>query len=431
MNESQEHLEQMTQLSWGHSVDIPGLGQVMLSHDGNVLFNPLETCNSSIHIEVPSMLLLNSAKYTDIDVEATAAFLINSNATLDNLTFHGNGHDGLKNGLFIDDKSTLQVQNLTLENALLLNAGELSVGQELNFNGGSCFNAGNLISTAPNSSFKNATYFFNSKKGKITIKEKRPAAGVKPADLSHNRKKRYILDPDRKVDFLVDLGVQTKEGRIINARYDKFRQINRFLEFIEDVLPRLPRDREISILDFGCGKSYLTFAMYYYLKELKEDERHKSEKLYRLACESFIRECGDMFLSIITYRDIKKFRKNLEKRHLSPTTIRIYMTLLKVVIHFAEKRKMCKYEDDPFEDVQLPSANVRELDLTIDELKAIRDLDAPKYNIMVARDIFMLSYYLEGMNLVDILQVDFRKPYIEYYRTKTKNKKQEAVSKLK
>ena len=108
-----------------------------------------------------------------------------------------------------------------------------------------------------------------SKKGKITIKEKRPAAGVKPADLSHNRKKRYILDPDRKVDFLVDLGVQTKEGRIINARYDKFRQINRFLEFIEDVLPRLPRDREISILDFGCGKSYLTFAMYYYLKELK------------------------------------------------------------------------------------------------------------------------------------------------------------------
>ena len=94
-------------------------------------------------------------------------------------------------------------------------------------------------------------------------------------------------------------------------------------------------------------------------------------------------------------------------------------------------RKMCKYEDDPFEYVQLPSANVREFNLTIDELKAIRDLNAPKYNIMVARDIFMLSYYLEGMNLVDILQVDFRKPYIEYYRTKTKNKKQEAVSKLK
>lgn len=52
-------------------------------------------------------------------------------------------------------------------------------------------------------------------------------------------------------------------------KYDKYRQINRFLEFIEDVLPHLPKDREITILDFGCGKSYLTFAMYYYLKELK------------------------------------------------------------------------------------------------------------------------------------------------------------------
>lgn len=108
-----------------------------------------------------------------------------------------------------------------------------------------------------------------SKKGKLTIKEKKSSAPQKPADLSHNRRKKYILDPEKKVDFLVDLGIQTKEGRIVNARYDKFRQINRFLEFIEDILPQLPRDREISILDFGCGKSYLTFAMYHYLKELK------------------------------------------------------------------------------------------------------------------------------------------------------------------
>ena len=108
-----------------------------------------------------------------------------------------------------------------------------------------------------------------SKKGKVTVKEKRGSACVKQPDLSHNRKKQYILDPERKVDFLVDLGVQTKEGKIVHAQYDKFRQINRFLEFIEDVLPQLPKDREISILDFGCGKSYLTFAMYYYLRELR------------------------------------------------------------------------------------------------------------------------------------------------------------------
>ncbi len=113
-----------------------------------------------------------------------------------------------------------------------------------------------------------------SKKGKAHIKEKPCDACVKEADLSHNRKKNYILDPGKKVGFLVDLGVQSKEGKIIKAKYDKFRQINRFLEFIEDILPQLPKDREVTILDFGCGKSYLTFAMYHYLKELKGYQVH-------------------------------------------------------------------------------------------------------------------------------------------------------------
>ncbi len=86
--------------------------------------------------------------------------------------------------------------------------------------------------------------------------------------MEHNRKKRYILEEGKSVGFLQDLGVQTPDGRIVKSRYDKYRQINRFLEYIEDILPQLPTDRPIRILDFGCGKSYLTFAMYYYLKIL-------------------------------------------------------------------------------------------------------------------------------------------------------------------
>ena len=108
-----------------------------------------------------------------------------------------------------------------------------------------------------------------SKKGKITLKQSENGSQVPQADLTHNRKKKYILDPQVKVPFLEDLGVQTSEGKIVHSRYDKFRQINRFLEFVEDILPALPKDREVVILDFGCGKSYLTFAMYYYLHELK------------------------------------------------------------------------------------------------------------------------------------------------------------------
>ena len=109
----------------------------------------------------------------------------------------------------------------------------------------------------------------SSKKGACTCKYKRLAQIKSQKDMSHNRTKTYILKEGEKVDFLVDLGVMTKEGMIVRTRYDKFRQINRFLEFIEDILPQLDKDKEQTIIDFGCGKSYLTFAMYYYLKVLK------------------------------------------------------------------------------------------------------------------------------------------------------------------
>lgn len=108
-----------------------------------------------------------------------------------------------------------------------------------------------------------------SKKGKVTVKKKLRARKKAPAATDHNRKKHYILEEGIPVPFLQDLGVMTAEGKIVRTKFDKFRQINRFLEFIQDVLPKLPREREIRILDFGCGKSYLTFAMYYYLHELQ------------------------------------------------------------------------------------------------------------------------------------------------------------------
>ncbi len=113
-----------------------------------------------------------------------------------------------------------------------------------------------------------------SKSGNKTVKVKKASQNsntpkiVKASLLAHNQKKRYILEEGSPIPFLCDLGVMTAAGKIVRSRYDKFRQINRFLEFVEDILPRLPKKKEIRILDFGCGKSYLTFALYYYLKEL-------------------------------------------------------------------------------------------------------------------------------------------------------------------
>ena len=114
-----------------------------------------------------------------------------------------------------------------------------------------------------------ATAQILSGKHSQTVKYKKCKEVRVQRDLSHNRTKRYLLPEGTPVGFLIDLGVMTKEGKIVRQKYDKYRQINRFLEFVEDILPQLSKEREQTIIDFGCGKSYLTFAMYYYLKELK------------------------------------------------------------------------------------------------------------------------------------------------------------------
>lgn len=105
-----------------------------------------------------------------------------------------------------------------------------------------------------------------SKKGAVTMLRGNPSAKKGQAlPASHNRAKTYILEEGEPVPFLVRLGVMTPEGRVVKMKYDKFRQINRFLEMVADVLPELPRGRPITVVDFGCGKSYLTFALYHLL----------------------------------------------------------------------------------------------------------------------------------------------------------------------
>ena len=93
--------------------------------------------------------------------------------------------------------------------------------------------------------------------------------------IEHNKKKQYILNEGDKIDFLIELGLMSTEGKILKSSYNKFRQINKYLEFIDDVIEELKSKKlinsHINILDFGCGKSYLTFALYYYLKNYRKD----------------------------------------------------------------------------------------------------------------------------------------------------------------
>lgn len=106
-----------------------------------------------------------------------------------------------------------------------------------------------------------------NRKGQASVK--RQAATKKRVLGGHDRKKHYILEDGQPIDYLIALGVMDDLGKVYKKKYDKFRQLNRFLEFVEDCLPALDKGRQIRILDFGCGKAYLTFALYHYLVQVK------------------------------------------------------------------------------------------------------------------------------------------------------------------
>ncbi len=114
---------------------------------------------------------------------------------------------------------------------------------------------------------------FIRKKESFSRKEKE--SNLVKSSNEHNKKKQYILNEGDKIDFLIELGLMSVEGKILKSSYNKFKQINKYLEFIDDVIEEL-KDKKlimnhINILDFGCGKSYLTFALYYYLKNYRKD----------------------------------------------------------------------------------------------------------------------------------------------------------------
>jgi len=106
-----------------------------------------------------------------------------------------------------------------------------------------------------------------SKKGRISLSE-RPISDPLPGEQQHDRKKNYLIREGAFNPLLADMGIMTKDGKIVNAKYDKFRQINRYLEIISDGIKKLDTTKEISIVDFGCGKSYLTFVLYHYLTDV-------------------------------------------------------------------------------------------------------------------------------------------------------------------
>ena len=128
-----------------------------------------------------------------------------------------------------------------------------------------------------------------SKKGKIFLGKKKND-NSKIVAKGHNKEKNYILKEGMIIEPLIDLGVFTKEGKVVNSKYDKYKQINRFIEIIDDEIKKNDY-KELTILDFGCGKSYLTFVLYYYFVKIK----NINVKMIGLDLkEDVIKKCNDI-----------------------------------------------------------------------------------------------------------------------------------------
>ncbi len=155
---------------------------------------------------------------------------------------------------------------------------------------------------------------------KVKRKETGNALTVKTQ--SHNKEKSYILKQGENIPALVDLGVFSKELTIVKSKYDKFKQINRFIEIIDDAFGKLNKD-EVTILDFGCGKSYLTFIVYYYFTEIK---KVKAKVIGYDLKEDVVKNCNEI-AKRYGYNDLKFYVNDVTKGELYEGNVDMVITL--------------------------------------------------------------------------------------------------------
>ena len=258
--------------------------------------------------------------------------------------------------------------------------------------------------------------------------------------VAHQAQTRYIATP-----FILDSISQLKKGRVVrheNAAQINLclqRTINEYILILSSIkhANQLTCTQLIHSIQEEERKKYLTFDVIAkeFLSTLQSESRIKSYKLYKSAISHFnrfLKKEHDIPLEQIRPSHIHQYQDFLEKRELSSTTVRIYLTLIKVILNYAIKMDYIHYKVHPFAACILPSSRIRNLDLTVDELKSLRDVSLKEQNLLIVRDLFMLTYYLGGINLKDLLDYHFEEnnlilSYIRHKTYRTKHGENEIV----
>lgn len=258
--------------------------------------------------------------------------------------------------------------------------------------------------------------------------------------VAHQAQTRYIATP-----FILDSISQLKKGRVVrheNAAQINLclqRTINEYILILSSIkhANQLTCTQLIHSIQEEERKKYLTFDVIAkeFLSTLQSESRIKSYKLYKTAISHFnrfLKKEHDIPLEQIRPSHIHQYQKFLEKSELSSTTVRIYLTLIKVILNYAIKMDYIHYKVHPFAACILPSSRIRNLDLTVEELKSLRDVSLKEQNLLIVRDLFMLTYYLGGINLKDLLDYHFEEnnlilSYIRHKTYRTKHGENEIV----
>lgn len=258
--------------------------------------------------------------------------------------------------------------------------------------------------------------------------------------VAHQAQTRYIATP-----FILDSISQLKKRRVVrheNAAQINLclqRTINEYILILSSIkhANQLTCTQLIHSIQEEERKKYLTFDVIAkeFLSTLQSESRIKSYKLYKTAISHFnrfLKKEHDIPLEQIRPSHIHQYQNFLEKRELSSTTVRIYLTLIKVILNYAIKMDYIHYKVHPFAACILPSSRIRNLDLTVDELKSLRDVSLKEQNLLIVRDLFMLTYYLGGINLKDLLDYHFEEnnlilSYIRHKTYRTKHGENEIV----
>ncbi len=246
--------------------------------------------------------------------------------------------------------------------------------------------------------------------------------------VAHNGETRYIV-----TDIILDSNKEFKNGKVVK-RADaamlniKIRNIlQRYqtaLDELEYINGLTAPELVYQLINAGSYK-HRTLKSIYEEYMANAHIKEGTAKSYRVIWNNIVRYTGDRLLAEnVTHGTVLGLDKHLRDRKLKPTTVRTNLVFLMVLLNYAKRCGYVQFRVDPFAGYELPKMEVRQSWLSVDEVRKIRDLDCSKSNIAKCRDLFMLSYYLGGINMIDLLDINFneQRDTLHYVRKKTEHR---------